>query len=160
MNQDTPLTHARRLENALVVEDDDDHAALLEFVLSTVDPDLELSRVEDGQQAIDRILTRGVYKGLPLPDIVFLDLKLPRVDGLGVLEAVRAEESARCLPIVMLTTSNASQDRQRAYERGVNSYLVKPMAFQDLEEMMGDALRYWGRWNNPAPRPETSYRAA
>lgn len=160
MNQDNNSPGERRLDNVLVVEDDDDHAALLEFVLSTVDPDLSLSRVEDGQQAIDRILARGAYEGLPRPDIVFLDLKLPKVDGIGVLEAVRAIEYGRGVPIVMLTTSNTSQDRQRAYQGGVNSYLVKPMAFDHLEEMMADALRYWGRWNNPAPGPESSNRAA
>lgn len=144
------MKHPHNLHDILLVEDDDDHAALLEFVLSSIDTDLVLSRVVDGRQAIDRILCKGPYADLCPPDLVLLDLNLPRVDGISVLEAVR--DGARCVPIVMLTTSNAETDRLRAYERGINSYLVKPMAFDELEELMSDTLRYWGRWNRPAPR--------
>ena len=144
------MRHPQNLHDILLVEDDDDHAALLEFVLSSIDTDLVLSRVVDGRQAIDRILCQGPYADLRPPDLVLLDLNLPRVDGISVLETVRDE--ARSVPIVMLTTSNAETDRRRAYEGGINSYLVKPMAFDELEELMADVLRYWGRWNRTAPR--------
>jgi CheY-like chemotaxis protein len=83
---------------------------------------------------------RGAF---PLPAVMLLDLKLPRRSGLEVLEWVRAQATLRRLPVVMLTSSNQSQDVNRAYDLGANSYLVKPVEFADLERMLGEIHVYW-----------------
>ena len=102
--------------------------------------------VEDGADALDFIFGRGRYVqrevGHP-PKVVLLDLKLPKVNGLEVLRAIRAEEETRRVPVVVVTSSAEDPDIQAAYELGANSYVVKPVEFDAFQEAMSQLGFYW-----------------
>ncbi len=144
----TTDTSARPL-HILLVEDDDDHAELILAALALHDARHAATRARDGADALDRLFRRGEYAGAAegLPDVILLDLNLPRVGGLDVLAALKADEALRAIPVVVLTTSDAEADRAEAYQRHANSYLVKPVDFGQLEAMIHELGEYWARWN-------------
>jgi CheY-like chemotaxis protein len=131
----------------LLVEDDEDHANLVKRNLSRARVANSVTHVPDGAEALAFLRRQGDYAGAERPDVVLLDLKLPKIDGLEVLEAIRADEELRDLPVVVLTTSDAEADRERAYQHHVNSYLVKPVDFEKFRQMVNDLSLYWGVWN-------------
>lgn len=133
----------------LLVEDDDDHAALTERSLKRSETPCEVVRVADGAAALQYLRKEGSHSEAPTPDVVLLDLKLPRVNGLEVLEQMRADDALSMIPVVMLTTSDADCDRDRAYELHVNSYLVKPLQYSEFRELLSAVSNYWGHWNRP-----------
>jgi two-component system response regulator len=101
----------------------------------------------DGQEALDLLFGDGPL----IPDLVLLDLKLPKVDGLRVLERIRAVVQTRMVPVVILTTSKEEQDRKSAYTLGVNSYIVKPIDFNNFVETINQIGSYWMGLNEPPP---------
>jgi two-component system, response regulator len=108
--------------------------------------------VEDGAEALEWIFCRGRYaRENPnvLPRLIFLDIKLPKVDGFEVLEQIKASERTRAIPVVMVTSSREAHDIRRAYALGANSYLVKPVDIEHYFEMVGVAGRYWMSVNQP-----------
>ena len=133
--------------HVLLVEDDDDHAELTALALETHDVRHRAVRAHDGAEALDVLFRRGAYAAAERPDVVLLDLNLPRVGGLDVLAAVKRDGSLREIPVVVLTTSDDDRDRTRAYRSHANSYLVKPTDFAEFEAMVHDVGDYWGRWN-------------
>ena len=84
---------------------------------------------------------------VPWPDMILLDLRLPRIDGLEVLKEIKTDKELRCIPVVVLTTSEAESDIARAYDYYANSYLVKPMDFDKFTQLMQDLGFYWLVWN-------------
>jgi CheY-like chemotaxis protein len=136
----------------LLVEDDDDHAALTERSLRKCESPCDVTRVSDGEKALAYLRREGEFADASTPDVVLLDLKLPRLNGLEVLEQMRQDPELSAIPVVMLTTSDADQDRQTAYDWHVNSYLVKPINYSDFRQMLGEVSSYWGRWNCPPTR--------
>jgi len=110
--------------------------------------------VKDGQEALDVLLARGAYeKQRPArPRLALLDLKMPKVDGLDVLRTIRATESLRRLPVVMLTSSSEEADLIKSYALGVNSYIVKPVDFTRLSDEVARLGYYWVLMNR---NPET-----
>ncbi len=133
----------------LLVEDDDDHAMLIERCLARSDTPCHVERVRDGVAAIELLNSIVDNAEAQLPGVVILDIKLPRMSGLEVLEQIRRSESLRNLPVVILTTSDADCDRNRAYELQVNSYLVKPLEYSQFRDLLSVFSRYWGCWNRP-----------
>ncbi len=136
----------------LLVEDDPDHAELALRSIRRSDRRCEVHHVADGAQALDYLFRRGRYadpSDSPIPRIVLLDLRLPKVDGLEVLARVKADEHLREIPIVVLTTSSADADVQAAYARHVNSYIVKPTGFREFRAVMQDLTLYWLDHNRP-----------
>jgi two-component system, response regulator len=105
--------------------------------------------VSDGAEALEYLLGREGTPAPPRPKVVLLDLKLPKVSGLEVLETLRRNESTRHLPIVILTSSAETPDVRRAYELGANSYIVKPVEFDKFVEAIGRAGLYWLMVNRP-----------
>lgn len=106
----------------------------------------------DGEEALDFIFCRGPYADRAKknrPKVIFLDLKLPKVDGLEVLRAIKDDPAARLIPIVVLTSSLEEQDLLRCYELGVNSYLAKPVEFDNFVEAVAEAGQYWLVLNRP-----------
>ncbi len=101
--------------------------------------------VKDGQQAMDFLFRQGEYAGREdtVPRPVLLDLKMPRVDGIEVLRAIRADERTKHIPVVVMTSSEEESDVARTYELGVNSYVVKPVDFTAMTEMARHAGYYW-----------------
>jgi CheY-like chemotaxis protein len=134
----------------LLVEDNPDHAELVMRSLGDHRVANKIVHVSDGQAALDYLLHKGDYQNAvqhPHPHVVLLDLRLPRVDGLQVLKVLKETESLRQIPVVILTTSEAEQDIVRAYDSHANSYLVKPVGFEEFEKMMLDLGFYWLAWN-------------
>ena len=137
-------------QTILAVEDSDDDVALISRAFRKAAIANPLRFVSDGEQAVDYLLGQGQFtdrQQSPLPWLILLDLKLPRKSGLEVLEWVRSQPVLKRIPIVVLTSSKQSSDLERAYDLGVNSYLVKPVAFDDLLEMIKALKLYWIHFN-------------
>ncbi len=130
----------------LVVEDNRNDVMLLRRAFSKARLANPLRFVEDGEQAVAYLLGDGNYgdrEEYPFPVMVLLDLKLPRKSGLEVLEWLKQQETLKRLPVVVFTSSQRSEDVNRAYDLGVNSYLVKPVTFDALLEVVKNLNLYW-----------------
>lgn len=134
----------------LLVEDDPAHAEIVRRNLAEFRVANRIFHVEDGQAALDFLRREGRYSGedsSPTPDLILLDLRLPKVDGLTVLEEIKASEPLRRIPTVVLTTSAAETDMIKAYDGGAGSYLVKPIDFERFRSLMDAFGFYWLVWN-------------
>ncbi len=134
----------------LLIEDDDDHAEFLTRALKRARPTNQVDRMSDGAQALAYLRGEGEHAGRPTPDVILLDLKLPKVDGHEVLAGIKSDPALFTIPVVVLTTSDAESDRARAYAHHANSYLVKPIDFERFRQLIHDLEAYWGIWNRPA----------
>ena len=138
----------------LLVEDDDLDAELASRAFQRANVTNALVRVRDGMEALDYLFARGKYAARDvhdLPVFVLLDLNIPKISGLKVLEAIREDESIRHLPVIILTSSGEERDRLGAYKHFANSYVIKPL---DYDQFVAAALRlslYWTELNEPAP---------
>ena len=110
--------------------------------------------VKDGQQALDFLFREGAYaeRSSVEPRLILLDLKMPRVDGIDVLKAVKADERTRRIPVVIMTSSQEESDVVKSYDLGANSYVVKPIDFNSLAGVSRQAGFYWLAVNRSAPR--------
>lgn len=134
----------------LLVEDDANDVFLLRRAFTKAGIESGLHTVADGEEAVSYLAGEGKFSDRdqhPLPQLVLLDLKLPRRSGLEVLEWVRARPELRRIPVIVLTSSRESRDVNRAYDLGANSYLVKPVSFEDLLSLTQALDRYWVAWN-------------
>lgn len=138
----------------LLVEDNRDDEALTLRALTKNNIKNNVVVAHDGVEALDYLLGTGSHAGRDLtvmPQVILLDLKLPKVDGLEVLRRVRAHERTRLLPIVILTSSNEERDRINGYGLGANSYVRKPVDFAQFIEAVRQLGLYWLILNEPAP---------
>lgn len=134
----------------LLVEDNPDHAELVIRNMEDFKVANRIVHVDDGEAALNYLYGKDEYadrKRFPLPHLMLLDLRLPKVDGLQVLKEVKGSETLRALPVVVLTTSDAERDLAMAYEFHANSYLTKPVDFNDFSKLLGDLGFYWLAWN-------------
>jgi CheY-like chemotaxis protein len=142
----------------LLVEDNPDHAELVRRSLAEHRVVNQIRILTDGQSALEYLFRRGAFSdpaSSPRPHLVLLDLRLPRVDGLDVLKAIKQDEELHTIPVVVLTTSETERDVSAAYRHYVNSYLVKPIGYEDFNKLMKDLGFYWLGWNtNPYPEQE------
>ncbi|MDB5803484.1 MAG: response regulator receiver protein [Betaproteobacteria bacterium] len=138
----------------LLVEDNPLDAELTMRGLKSGQVAGKVTWLKDGQQALDYLFRAGAHTGRPggEPRLILLDLKMPRVDGIEVLRAIKADESTRRIPVVIMTSSQEESDVVKSYDLGVNSYLVKPIAFDALTEVARQAGVYWLGMNRSAPR--------
>jgi two-component system response regulator len=145
-------------QTILLVEDNDDDAELAAMAFHRAKITNPLIRVRDGLEALDYLFGRGKHSERDvsdLPAVALLDLKLPKISGLDVLKAIRADERTKHLPIVILTSSNEDKDRLGAYDQFANSYVLKPV---DYDQFVTSALQlglYWLVLNVPPPRKQT-----
>ncbi len=140
----------------LLVEDNEDHAELVKNSFEDHRIANRMFHVTNGQAALDYLHRRGEYadpEKSPTPHVVLLDLRLPKVDGLAVLQQIKESEQLQKLPVVILTTSESEQDTAKAYAHRANSYLVKPVGFTEFSRMMDDLGFYWLSWNRHPWRP-------
>lgn len=121
---------------ALYVEDDDSTFFLVQTALSEASLPVDLFRAADGDEALDFLKKTGAHTAAPRPDLVLLDLNLPRVSGFEVLESVRSSDTLRHVPICVLSTSAVVRDRERALQLGARSFFTKPSTFDGLVDLM------------------------
>lgn len=130
----------------LLVEDNPDHAELVKRSLEDHRTDNRLFHVQDGETALEYLFRRGEWEDpakSPRPRVVLLDLRLPRVDGLEVLKALKEDERLSRIPVVVLTTSEAERDVAAAYGYHANGYLVKPLDFERFNDLIQTVGLYW-----------------
>lgn len=134
----------------LLVEDNPDHAEMIRRTLEAGRTTQRLLHVRDGEEAISYLSREGIYAdhaAYPLPDLLLLDLRLPKISGLEVLEWMRSRTNLRGIATVILTTSNAEGDMTNAYRLGAISYLVKPFAIEEFARLLDACSHYWLSWN-------------
>ena len=137
----------------LLVEDDPAHAEIVRrgFInFRMANRPVQLVHVVDGQDALDYLFSRGKFQPpffSPRPNLILLDLRLPKVDGLEVLKTIKADADLARIPVVVLTTSAAEVDMAKAYGNHANSYLVKPVDFPQFLKLMDALGYYWLVWN-------------
>lgn len=129
----------------LMADDDDDDFMLTEKALKASKLLNELVRVKDGEELLDYLMQKGDYEGEPVrrPGLILLDLNMPRKDGREALKEIKEHEELRDIPVVVFTTSKAEEDVYRSYQLGVNSFITKPVTFNNLLEVMSSLGRYW-----------------
>jgi CheY-like chemotaxis protein len=130
----------------LLVEDDADHTELVRRAIEELGRDVRLVALADGEIALDYLFRRGEWadpERSPKPDLVFLDLRLPRLDGFSVLREIKSASPLRHVPVVILTSSSSDRDVENAYAEHANSYLVKPHDYERLVTLLGRARDYW-----------------
>lgn len=143
---------AESMVQILLVEDNPNDAELALHALRKHNLANHVEWVKDGEAALDFLFHRGQYserKGLPR--VVLLDLRLPKLDGIDVLKAVRAAPATRELPVVVLTSSKEDRDLVDTYKLGVNSYVSKPVAFNEFAETVANLGMYWVIINRVPP---------
>ena len=141
------------IRTILLVEDNPQDEILTMRALKKINLANRIDVVRDGQQALDYIFREGEFadrEGPDLPTVVLLDINLPRVSGLEVLERLRADPRTRLLPIVLLTSSDEERDRLRGYQNGANSFVRKPLDAGDFIETVSRLGVYWLAVNRPA----------
>lgn len=128
----------------LLAEDDVDHAFFTVRAFKDAHgEDVEMHTVRDGEQALDYLHRRGEFAGAARPHLIVLDLKMPKVNGLEVLESIKADEGLRTIPIVVLSSSDRPEDVRESYARNANSYVTKPASLSGLREGVQEMARYW-----------------
>src|SRR5215468_12526087 len=122
----------------LLVEDNPNDAELTQRALKKTNLEAKLMIARDGAEALEVLLSRHAK-----PKVIFLDLKLPKIDGIEVLRRTRADQTAASIPVVVLTSSQEERDIAECYKLGVNSYVVKPVEFDKFYKVVGDLATYW-----------------
>ena len=146
------------LRPILLVDDDPRDVELTMIALGKHNLRNRVVNIHDGEQAIAYLLRTGEFASLEAPDpiVVLLDLKMPKVDGLEVLRAVRSHEQTCHLPVVILTSSSEERDVVESYKLGVNAYVPKPVEFHAFVDAVSELGAFWAILNEPPPPVETA----
>jgi CheY-like chemotaxis protein len=141
------------LGRILIVEDDPNDVELTLTALADYNLANEVMVTRDGQQALDYLYCRGEYstRAAGNPAVMLLDLKLPKIGGLEVLQRIKSEEHLKMIPVVVLTSSNEEKDMMRSYKLGVNAYVVKPVDFHEFVNAVKELGVFWAVINEPPP---------
>jgi len=141
------------LGRILIVEDDPNDVELTLTALADYNLANEVVVTRDGQQALDYLYCRGEFgtRTAGNPAVMLLDLKLPKIGGLEVLQQVKADERLKMIPVVVLTSSSEEKDMMRSYSLGVNAYVVKPVDFHEFVNAVKELGIFWAVINEPPP---------
>lgn len=144
-----------QMKPILIVDDSDDDVELFRIGLEEVQLANPLDVCRDGAQALDYLLRRGDYAARDdvLPLFVLTDIKMPRMDGLEMLRAIRQQPTLKLLPVVIMTSSNQHLDVAAGYAAGANGFVIKPVGFERLIESARAVGVYWGLFNQPPGKP-------
>jgi CheY-like chemotaxis protein len=135
-----------RVMTVLMADDDADDRMLARDAWEETGPETDLQFVEDGEQLLDYLRNRGRYRdrlAAPAPNIILLDLNMPKKDGREALREIKSDPLLKKIPVIVLTTSRAEEDVTNSYDLGVNSFIVKPARFESLVEVMRCLAEYW-----------------
>lgn len=138
----------------LLIEDNRDDEELVRMAFEENHLINEIVTAHDGLEALDYLFGRGPYSGRDTsiqPQLILLDLKLPKMGGFEVLNALRADPRTRLIPVVVLTTSSQDEDKSKSYTLGANSYIRKPVQFEQFVKAAGALGLYWMVWNESPP---------
>ncbi len=140
--------------NILLVEDNPDDVELTLLALEKNNIANPVKVVRDGQEALDYLFYKGKYEGADhnLPNLILLDLKLPKVDGIDVLHEIKGDRKLKLIPVVVLTSSKEDNDILKSYDLGVNSYIRKPVDFDQFVDTVKQIGFYWLLINEQAPK--------
>jgi CheY-like chemotaxis protein len=141
------------LGRILIVEDDPNDVGLTLTALADYNLANEVVVTRDGQQALDYLYCRGEFhrRSNEIPAVMLLDLKLPKVGGLEVLQQIKSDERLKMMPAVVLTSSHEEKDMMRSYSLGVNAYVVKPVDFHEFVNAVKELGVFWAVVNEPPP---------
>lgn len=141
------------LKRILLVEDDPNDTELTLAALEEYNLTNEIVVARDGVEALDYLYRRGSFAQHPAghPIVIMLDLKLPKLDGVQVLQQLKRDEAMRLIPVVILTSSRESQDLEECYKLGANAYVVKPVRFSEFIEAVKQIGIFWALINEPPP---------
>ena len=141
------------LARILIVEDDPNDVELTLTALADYNLANEVVVTRDGQQALDYLYCRGKFSARVTgnPAVMLLDLKLPKIGGLEVLQRIKADEDLKMIPVVVLTSSHEEKDMMRSYKLGVNAYVVKPVDFHEFVNAVKELGVFWAVINEPPP---------
>lgn len=144
------MTHIGRI---LLVEDDPKDVKLTMVALGEYNLSNEVVVVTDGEEALDYLYYRGKFqlRSVENPAVLLLDLKLPKIDGLQVLETIKSDEKLKMIPVVVLTSSREERDMITSYKLGVNAYVVKPVDFHEFVNAIKELGIFWAIINEPPP---------
>lgn len=127
----------------LVVDDDDADALMIEEALENTGTLTTVNRVADGVEALDYLHRSGAYADAGRPDIILLDLNMPRMDGRETLAAIKSDDTLKAIPVIILTTSGAAPDIQASYQHRANAYVTKPFGLDDFEATVRQIDRFY-----------------
>ncbi len=135
--------HDSKPVHILLVEDVAAHAYLFTRALSAIQTEHQITVVDDGEKAASFLLKQGAYQESPDPDLILLDLNLPKKNGLEVLKELRANDRLKHIPTIILSSSTSPEDVDKAYQLGANMYLHKPWTLEGVDEMIGVIATAW-----------------
>nr|WP_296073137.1 response regulator [uncultured Actinoplanes sp.] len=127
----------------LVVDDDDADALMISEALEATDSSATVARVADGREALDYLRREGEFSTAHRPDLILLDLNMPRMDGRETLAAIKSDERLKAIPVVILTTSGAAPDIESSYQHRANAYVTKPFGLDDFEATVRQIDRFY-----------------
>ncbi len=143
----TPMVEAKYKQVTIIMADDDpDDCLLMKDAFEEQSLTDCLRVVEDGEELLEYLRLQGPYgdrKRFPPPDLIILDLNMPRKDGRTVLREIKADPQLKRIPVVIFTTSREREDINRSYDLGASSFIVKPVSYQDLKEVVKTLNQYW-----------------
>lgn len=142
MSETAPLPESIEI---LLVEDDDNDIRITQRALARSALRANIQVVRDGQAALDYVQGRAPYDGRRRPDLVLLDISLPKINGIEVLRTIRADPTLRPIPVLLLTTSSRPEDVATAFAHGANGYVCKPIHFARFVEVVAELSEYWGK---------------
>jgi CheY-like chemotaxis protein len=127
----------------LVVDDDDADALMISEALEATDSNATVERVSDGREALDYLRREGKFGSAHRPDLILLDLNMPRMDGRETLAAIKSDDRLKAIPVVILTTSGAAPDIESSYQHRANAYVTKPFGLDDFEKTVRQIDRFY-----------------
>ena len=141
------------MKRILLVEDDPKDVELTLTALEEYNLANEVVIAHDGEEALDYLYCRGNFTGRPIenPAVLLLDLKLPKLDGMEVLQRIKSDENLKLIPVVVLTSSREEKDMVASYQLGVNAYVVKPVNFHEFVNAIKELGMFWAIINEPPP---------
>lgn len=139
-------TPSATIAGICLIDDDPDHVTIISRAIRELDGDTRVQTLSDGGEALAWLTTTE-----HLPDLILLDINMPGLSGFDVLEALKADERLRRVPVVMLTSSDLSADVARAYELGASGFISKPSYLHDLRAVLGNTLLYWSAMRRADP---------